>query len=162
MAFDAFLKIDGIKGESNDSKHKDEIEIESFSWGATQTGTFAGGGGAGAGKVQFQDIHFTTNVSKASPQLFLRCATGEHLKLATITLRKSSEGGSGVEFYKLTLSDVLVSSYQSGGSSGSSVPVDQFSLNFTKVEYAYTQQDATGKPGDTSSAGWDLKLNKKT
>jgi type VI secretion system secreted protein Hcp len=35
-AFDYFLKIDGIPGESTDSKHKDEIDVLSWSWGETQ------------------------------------------------------------------------------------------------------------------------------
>ena len=35
---DYFLKLDGIPGESVDSKHKDEIDIMSFSFGETQTG----------------------------------------------------------------------------------------------------------------------------
>ena len=161
MAFDAFLKLDGIKGESQDSKHKDEIEIESFSWGVTQSGTLAFGGGAGAGKAQFQDFHFTTNVSKASPQLFVKCATGEHLKDGTLTLRKAGGDGRGVEFYKITLSDVLVSSYQNGGSAGGDVPTDQFSLNFTKIAYSFSTQNADGQIGETINGGFDLKQNKK-
>ena len=34
-AVDYFLKFDGIKGESADVKHKDEIDVESWSWGET-------------------------------------------------------------------------------------------------------------------------------
>ena len=161
MAVDAFLKLDGIKGESQDSKHKDEIEIESFSWGVTQSGTLAFGGGGGAGKAQFQDFHFTNKVSKASPQLFLKCVTGEHIKIGTLSLRKAGGEGPGIEFYKITLSDVLVSSYQSGGSAGGDIPTDQFSLNFAKVEYSFATQKADGTIGETINAGFDLKQNKK-
>ena len=39
MAFDAFLKLDGVKGESFDNTHKGEIDILSFSWGVSQTST---------------------------------------------------------------------------------------------------------------------------
>ena len=159
MAFDAFLKLDGIKGESRDSKHLNEIEIESFSWGVTQTGTLAFGGGGGAGKAQFQDFHFTSKVNKASPQLFIKCATGEHLKEGTLTLRKA--GGAPIEFYKIRLADVLVSSYQSGGSAGGDVPADQFSLNFTKIEYSFSTQNDRGGIAETINAGFDLKQNKK-
>ena len=161
MAFDAFLKLDGIKGESQDDKHKGEIEIESFSWGVTQTGTLAFGGGGGAGKAQFQDFHFTSKVSKASPQLFIKCATGEHLKEGTLTLRKAGGSRQGIEFYKIRLADVLVSSYQSGGSAGGDVPADQFSLNFTKIEYTFTTQNADGVAGEIVTGGFDLKQNKK-
>jgi type VI secretion system secreted protein Hcp len=157
--FDAFLKLDGIKGESSDSKHKDEIEIESFSWGVTQTGTFAFGGGGGAGKAQFQDIHFNTNVSKASPTLFLRCATGEHIKEATLTLRKAGEEKQDFMFVKLN--DVLVTSYQTGGSQSQALPVDQFALNFAKIEFTFKEQNPDGSLGGGNTAGWDLKANKK-
>ena len=88
MAFDAFLKIDGIDGESTDKFHPGEIEISSFSWGVTQTGSIGSGGGGGAGKASFQDLHFSSSISKASPNLMIACATGEHIKEATLTVRK--------------------------------------------------------------------------
>ena len=69
---DFLLEIDGIKGETTDNKHEGTIEIESFSWGASNTGSMSAGGGGGAGKVNFQDLHFTTRVNKASPLLARR------------------------------------------------------------------------------------------
>jgi type VI secretion system secreted protein Hcp len=160
VASDYVLKLDGIKGESTDSKHKDEIEIESFSWGATQPGTFSSGGGGGAGKVSFQDIHFTSRVSVASPNLMVACASGQHIKVATLTVRKA--GKDQQEYYIVKLSDNLVSSYQSGGSEGSNaLPVDQFSLNFAKIEFEYKSQKPDGTLGAPVKGGWDLKQNKK-
>lgn len=159
MAVDMFLKIDGIKGESRDSKHKDEIEILSYSWGLSQSGTTAFGGGGGAGKVQFQDFHFTNAVSKASPSLFLKCATGEHIKEATLTVRKA--GGEQQDFLIIKLNDALVSSYQSGGSSGDNLPTDSVSINYAKIEYTYKEQKEDGSLGGDVSAGWDLKANKR-
>jgi type VI secretion system secreted protein Hcp len=160
VASDYLLKIDGIKGESSDSKHKDEIEIESFSWGATQSGSFASGGGGGAGKVNFQDIHFTTRVNVASPNLMLACATGQHIKMATLTVRKA--GKDQQEYYLIKMSDNLVSSYQSGGAEGSNtLPVDQFSINFAKIEFEYKMQKADGSLGAGVKGGWDLKQNVK-
>jgi type VI secretion system secreted protein Hcp len=160
MAVDMFLKIDGIKGESTADKHKDEIDIMSFSWGVSQSGSFAAGSGAGAGKVQFQDISFTTRVSKASPLLFLGCATGEHIKEATLTARKAGEKQQ--DFLVIKLNDILVSSYQTSGSSGSdALPTDSFSLNFAKIEYSYIPQKPDGSSDVAQRAGWDLKLNKK-
>lgn len=159
---DFFLKIDGIKGESTDAKHKDELEIESFSWGAVNSGSFsdAPGAGGGTGKVSFQDVHFTKKVDKSSPDLAYHCASGKHIKIAELTVRKAGEDQQ--DYYKVKLTDVLVSSYQSGGSSGGSLlPVDQFSLNFAKVEFSYATQDAKGKLGSPSRTGWDLKANKK-
>ena len=151
-AVDYFLKIDGIQGESKADKHKDEIDIESFSWGETQSGTFAAGGGGRAGKVSLQDFHFTMVYNKASPALFLACAQGDHIKNAILTCRKA--GKEQQEFLKITLSDVLVSSFQTGGHGGGDVtPTDQISLNFAKIEHEYKEQDATGKLGGQSRGG---------
>jgi type VI secretion system secreted protein Hcp len=158
-AADYFLKIDGIEGESQDSKHKAEIEIQSFSFGATQTGSFAAGGGGGAGKVSMQDFHFTVPVNKSSPKLMLACASGQHIKKAVLTVRKA--GKEQQEYLKYTFSDILVSSYQTGGGGGDVMPVDQISLNFAKIEHEYKEQKADGTLGGSVKAGWDLKQNKE-
>jgi len=157
--FDAFLKIDGIEGESADSKHKSEIDIHSFSWGASNAGTFATGGGGGAGKVSMQDFHFTMGVNKSSVKLMLACAGGDHIKSAILTCRKA--GKDQQEFFKVTFSDVLVSSFQVGGNEGATLPIDSISLNFAKAEWEYKEQKADGSLGGAIKAGWDLKLNKK-
>lgn len=159
-AVDYFLKIEGIDGESADHKHKGEIELLSWSWGASQHGSHSSGGGGGAGKVVMQDFHFVMKCSKASPKLMLACATGEHIKKATIIARKA--GTEQQEFLKYTLSDVLVSSYQTGGSgAGDVIPTDQISFNFAKVEIEYKEQKADGTLGGTVKAGYDIKQNKK-
>lgn len=159
MATDFLLELDGIKGESSDSKLKDTIELESFSWGVSNAGSHSSGGGGGAGKASFQDLHFTTHVGKASPLLMLACATGQHIKKAVLHVRK--QGGDQQEYYKIELADLLVSSYQSGGHSGSGVPTDQFALNFTKITFEYKPQKADGTLDAAVTAGYDVKANKK-
>lgn len=160
MATDYFLKLDNIAGESQDSKHKGEIQLESWSWGATNAGTFGAGGGGGAGKVSMQDFHFTMPINSASPKLMLACSTGEHIKTATLTARKA--GGEQQEYFKITFSEILVSSYQIGGSAhGDVAPLDQISLAFSKIEYEYKPQKADGSLDAATKVGYDLKLNKK-
>lgn len=158
-AVDYFLKLEGIDGESTDDKHKNEIDVESWSWGETNSGAHSGGGGGGAGKVSMQDFHFVMKVNKATPKLMLACATGEHIKKAVLTCRKA--GGEQQEFMMVTMSDLLVSSYQTGGSQGSVIPTDQISLNYSKIEFEYKPQDEKGKVGAPVKAGYDLKANKK-
>jgi type VI secretion system secreted protein Hcp len=158
-AVDYFLKIDGIDGESSDDKHKGEIDVLSFSWGSTNSGVSATGGGGGAGKVDMGDFHFTMAVNKATPKLMLACASGQHFKTAVLVCRKA--GGEQQEYHKVTMSDVLVSSYQTGGSAGEIVPTEQFALNFAKIEYEYKPQKADGSLDAAVKAGWDLKANKK-
>ena len=158
---DYFLKITGVDGESKDDKHKNEIEIDSFSFGVAQHGT-AGvtGGGQGAGKASFQDIHFSSKVNKASPKLKLACATGQHIDEAMLVCRKA--GGQQEEYLKIKLNGVLVSSYQLGGSGhGGVVPEEQFSLNFSKVEFTYQEQSDKGSVGSPVKVGYDVSANKK-
>ena len=159
MASDIFAKIGDIKGESQDDKHKDEIDVMSYSWGVTQAGTIVGGGG-GEGKAQFSDFSFTTTTSKASPALFLACASGTHIKDATIAVRKA--GGKTPEDYLiLKMTDVLISSYQTGGSSGQDRPTESISMAFAKVEFSYRPQNDKGQLEPAITVGWDLKANKK-
>ena len=158
-AADYFLKISGVDGESTDSKHKGEIELESWSYGLTHTGGGHSGGGGGAGKAVFQDFHFVMKVSKASPKIFQACTTGEHLKDATLVARKA--GKEQQEYLKIKLSEVLVSSYQQGGSVGEQiVPMDQVSFNFAKIEIEYREQKSDGSLGGAVKGGFDLKQNK--
>jgi type VI secretion system secreted protein Hcp len=156
-AIDYFLKIDGIKGESTDNKHKDEIDILSWSWGLSQTGSMHGGGGGGSGKVQIQDIHFTKNVDAASAHLLNACATGDHIKSALVTIRKA--GKDQQEYLKLTLTDCLVSSVQTGSSG--ETPVENISLNFAKYEFEYHPQKIDGTLGGAIKSGWNAKTNTK-
>ena len=157
---DYFLKIDGIEGESKDDKHGSEIEVLSFSFGANQLGTHEAGQGGGGGKVAMQDFHFVMKVNKASPKLFLACATGEHIKKAVLVCRKA--GSTQQEYVTYTFSDLIVSNYQTGGSGGSDIiPTDQISLNFAKIEFEYKTQDEKGILGKPVKVGYDLKANKK-
>ena len=156
---DYFLKIDSVEGESQDDKHKGEIDLMSWSWGESNSGSHSGGGGGGAGKVAMQDFHFLMRINKASPKLMQKCATGEHLKSAILTCRKA--GAEQQEYLQITFSDLLISSYQTGGSGGDVVPVDQISFNFSKIEVTYKEQKADGTLGGAVKAGYDLKANKK-
>ncbi len=157
-AVDYFLKIEGIEGESTAEGHRGEIEILSYSWGASNSGGFASGAGGGAGKVNFGSLRLTTaGVSIASPSLFDVLATGKHLPTATLTLVKTDQG---YDYLKVTLSDVVISSYQTAGAAGQ-VPIENIRLNFAQIEYEYTPQNPDGSLGASVKAGWDLAANKR-
>ena len=158
MAADYFIQITGIAGESTDAKHKGWIDVEAWSWGETNPGQLATGSGGGAGKVQMQDLNFTTRVSKASPALFLACASGQHMKEAKLAAVRA--GAMQQEFLIWTFSDVLVSGYQTGGAGGDLVQ-DSVSLTFSKIKVEYKAQKADGSLDTPIVAGWDKKSNKK-
>ena len=154
---DYFLNIDGIQGEAQDMKHKNEIQLESWSFGATNSGTAPVGEGMGAGRVQMGDFHFVMRSNKASPKLYLACCDGEHIKKAVLTCRKA--GKDQQEYLKWTFTDLLVSSYQTGGSASSDVvPLDQISINFTEGQIDYKEQKADGTLGGAVTT----KYNQKT
>jgi type VI secretion system secreted protein Hcp len=158
MSSDIFLKIDGIKGESKDDKHKDEIELLAWSWAEAQTGSAARGGGMGSGKVEMHDITFTKHVDKATPKLISACAKGDHIPKAEMAMRKA--GGEQKEYLKIELDDVMVSSYATSGSGGGETPTENVSLNFGKITVEYFEQDNKGTMTSVGKAGWDVKANK--
>jgi type VI secretion system secreted protein Hcp len=158
MASDIFAKIGDIKGESLDDKHKDEIEILSFSWGVTNSASPSPGSGAGAGKATFQDLVVVHNIDKASPDLMRACATGTHLRDATITHRKAGKGQQ--EFLVVKMNDVIITGVTHGGAAGQPY-AETVSLAFAKVDLEYKPQ----KPDGSLDAGihfkYDLKANKE-
>jgi type VI secretion system secreted protein Hcp len=155
---DYFLKIDGIPGESTDSKHKDEIVLTSFSMGVSNAGSASSGSGGGEGKASFHDFNFTHKFDKASPALMLACATGKHIPKATMTARKSGRGG--FEFLFVKMNDVLVTSVQTQAN-GNVLPEEAVSLAFAKIEVDYKEQKANGSLGATTSFLWNLKENRQ-
>lgn len=147
MAVDMFLKLDGIDGESADSKHKGEIEILSFSWGASQAGAPGFGGGMGSGKVNVHDFSFVHKVDKSSPALMTHACAGARIKQGVLSVRRAGEGNAtGQDYLTIKFSDVLISSFQTGanGQAGE-IPLEQVSLNFTTVAMEYKPQDAAGR-----------------
>ena len=148
-AVDYFLKIDGIDGESTDDKHKNEIDIESWSWGVSQASPSATG--RATTRPCVAPISFTKLIDKATPLLMANAVSGMVIPKATLTARKAGAGQQ--EFLKIELKTILVSSYQTGGSS-SNVPVDQFSLNFAGMSVEYRVQKPDGSLGDPTAASF--------
>jgi type VI secretion system secreted protein Hcp len=160
MAVDYFLQIDGIVGESQDAKHKGAIDVLSWTWGESNAAPVPAGGGAGAGKVTFSDFAFMTPVSKASPALFIACATGQHFKQAKLSAQKA--GAKAVDDYLTwTFTDVLVTSYQTSAGGGDDGPMDSISLNAARAVVSYKAQKADGSFDAPVTVGFDSKTNTK-
>jgi len=162
--FDAFLNIKDIPGESTDDKHKDWIEILSFSMGVSQTASASAssGGGASSERADFQDFSIVKAVDKASPKLALACADGTHIGEVKMELCRA--GGDKLKYMEYKFTDCIVTSWRPGGSAkgGETLPLEEVTFNFGKVEWTYTQQKrADGSGGGNVAAGWDLEANKK-
>jgi type VI secretion system secreted protein Hcp len=149
---DYYLKIDGVDGESTARGFEGWIEIESFYWGATQTAV-VGGGGGGAGKVVVSDFTLVKRVDKASPRLFQACVTGLHASSAVLAAKR---GDTNATYLKYQLTDVLVSSFRDAGTAGEP-PLEEISLNFTRIEFSYAPTLPSGQLGQPITATYDAR-----
>jgi len=160
MALDMFIKFTPeLKGESKDSKHKGEIDVLAWSWGASNSGNAQVGTGAGAGKVNVQDLSFTKYIDSATCPMLLTVCNGKHWDSALLTVRKAGE--NPVEYLKIKMTEVLVTSLSTGGSGGEDRLTENVTLNFAKVNVDYTPQDDKGKPGTAIPMSWDIAGNVK-
>lgn len=158
MASDIFAKLGDIKGESLDDKHKDEIELLSWSWGVTNAKANPTGSGGAKGKATFHDLSFTHKIDKASPLLLKGCATGQHLKEATITRRKAGKGQQ--EFLVIKMNDVVITSVAEEDDGGSGL-VEAVTLAFAKVDLEYRPQKQDGSLDAGIHFKYDIKANKE-
>lgn len=163
--FDAFLKIDGIPGESTDDGHKDWIEILSFSHGISQpaSGSASSAGGATSERCHHQDFVIAKYLDKGSPKLYESCSTGQHIKEVTMELCRA--GGDKVKYMEVKMEEVIISSVAPGGNGKGtdSFPTETVSFNYGKIKWTYTQQKrGDGSGGGNVTGGWDLTKNKKT
>jgi type VI secretion system secreted protein Hcp len=159
MAVDMFLKIDGIKGESKVKGKEEQIDVLAWSWGMSQSGTGHVGGGSGSGKVSVQDLHVTKYLDKASCDLIFHCASGKHIPKAELVVRKAGE--NALEYLKVSMEDILVTSVSTGGSGGEDRITESLSLNFAKVKVEYQEQQKDGKGKPAGNVGWDIAANAK-
>ncbi len=160
-AVDMFLKLADaqgnilIEGESLDLSHPKEIVALSFSQGLSLPFSPAGGG---TGKASFSELAISKIVDKATPLLYSYCAQGRHVPQAVLTLRNSG-GTVPFEFYRITLTDVVITSVQTSGASGGDKPSESLSLNFARIEWRYTPQNPNGTAGAPVIATWNLAAN---
>jgi len=157
MAVDVFLKLGDIKGESKDDKHPNEIEVLSWSWGVHQVGTIGHGTGGGAGKADFNALSITHHFDKASPNLMMACAVGDHIKEATLVARKA--GKTPQEYLIIKMNDILVTSVAPSGSSEH--PMESFTLQPAKIDLEYKPQKMDGGLDAGLHFKYDIVANKK-
>jgi len=161
MAVDSFLELESVKGETLDKvyKGKNAIDVLSWGWGVSNTGTFHHGSGGGAGKANFNDLSVTKYVDKATADLMMFCANGKHIPKGVLTLRKA--GDNPLEYLKITMTQILVSSYATGGAAGDERTTETVTLNFAKVKVEYFMQNAQGGKDAGGQMAWDIAGNAK-
>lgn len=159
MAVDMFLELEGIKGESRDSKYKELIEVLSWSWGVSNSGSAHGGGGIGTGKANFGDISVTKWLDKSTPALLQHATNGKHIPKGKIIVRKAGE--KPMDYLIVTLKDIMVSSLSHGGSGHDDRLTESLGLNFAEFKIEYTVQNQDGSKGATSDFGYNIAESEK-
>ena len=130
----------------------------SFSWGVANSGSAgSGSGGGGAGKATFQDLSIVHGIDKATPELLQACATGLHIKDATITHRKAGKGQQ--EYLIIKLNDVTIPAVSHAGAEDQPY-AESVSLKFAKVDLEYKPQRPDGSLDPGLHFKFDLKANK--
>lgn len=159
MAVDAYLKIEGINGESMDAGHVNWIDVLSFGYGVTQTSASSSGGGLTAGKANLNEFTFTQKVHLGSPEMFIRCCTGKTSPKAEFHCRKSG-GDKALDFLKITMKNVLITKVETtGGSSGDEIPTENVGLTAEEMSIYYQVQTETGAGGAHKTVTFNQKLN---
>jgi len=160
MAADFFCKIEGIDGESTDSKHDKWIELLSFNHGVSQpvSGASKTGGRTG-GRADFQNFSIVKTIDSSTPDLNMHCCNGKHIPKVEIELCSAIEDKH--VFMKYELSDVIVASVSPGGSAQSDEvrPLETVSFAYGKIKWEYTAMTQDGKAGASVDRTWDLEKN---
>ena len=158
-AIDIFGKFTGIDGEANGQGHEKWIDVLSYSFGASNPFSFTAGPGGGQGKVEFSDFSFTKLVDKSSPLLLLDLAQGKMIDQALFDVVMAGAGANQQPFLQYKFSDVIITSYSVGGANGGSVPTENLTFAFGKIEWTYRPQDEKGGLGAPVTMFWDVKRN---
>jgi type VI secretion system secreted protein Hcp len=161
MAIDAYLQIDGIKGESTDSAHQGWIELASAHWGVTQprSSSVSTAGGHTAGHCEHRTLSVCKLADLASPVLMQYCAMGKTIPKARLEFMRADGDGKRVKYYQVELENVMLSHMDQVMRDGA-VLQDEIGLCFSKVKWSYTQQKIAGGAGGSTTGGWDLAAKK--
>ena len=161
MAIDVYLYIDGIKGESNDDRHKDWIECKSVSFGVEQpkSATASTGGGHTAERCEHRDIVLSKLADLASPILLQTCSAGRTIPKAKLEFMRADAQGERVKYFEIEIENVLIGAVSPAVEEGD-ILTEDVALKFSKVKWKYTQQKISGGAGGNTSGGWDLSTNR--
>lgn len=161
MAIDVYLQIDGIKGESTDTVHKDWIECQAVKWEVLQpkSATASTGGGHTAERCEHKDIVISKLADLASPLLLQNSSSGKTFSKAKIEFMRADAQGERIKYFEIELENVLISGVAPTVVSGD-ILHEELRLKYSKVKWKYTQQKIGGGAGGNTSGGWDLSANK--
>ncbi len=155
----AFLHLEGIEGEAEDSKFKDHLALQSVGWGATNGSSYAQGTGPTTqNKGQLHDISFSKYLCRGSLRLLERAVSGKPIKNGKLSLVKMV-GETKFAYFEVNLEDVLVTSCHISAGGGGQLPMESCSISYVVAKSEYKPQ---GNEGDASGKilfGWNMQKN---
>ena len=155
-ALTAYLKIGDIPGESQASGHEEEIEIHDISWAIFRPVEDATGSTRTRSSAVVEDLMVIKELDKSTPKLMEACANGKVFPEIVITFRKDS-GEAHLDYLKITLTNVQVTSYDIGASGQSEVPASSASFNYEELKVTYTEFDDKGASKGNVEATWKIE-----
>lgn len=155
---DFFIKIDGIAGESKDSKHAGQIDVLNWGYAVSQSSSANTGGGGGVGKAHFSELVFTHYIDKSTPNLMKYCASGKHIPSVELSCCKVGDGQQ--EYMKVVMTDVLITHVRPTGDSSSPRVLEEVGISYSTIKVEVKEQNANGSMGAAVTGAWDVKQNK--
>lgn len=161
MAADIYLQIDGIKGESQDSKHTGWIECDSVNWAVTQpkSANASSNGGHTAERCELTEISLSKTADLTSPLLLQLCAMGKTIPKAKFEFMRADGAGEPIKYYEIELENVLIAHVAPSVAAGA-IMGESIGLKFSKVRWKYTQQKIGGGAAGNTTGGWCLATNR--
>lgn len=164
MARDAYLKLEGVPGECQDSDHSEWIELLAFEheFSQPQSATESSAGGGTVGRVNMGNFNVTKYIDRATPKLSEYCCSGKHVASATIDLMRAA-GDKRVKYLEIKMEDLVVTKVIHGRSDEATdkFPTESISLNCATIKWTYTVQkrEGGGAAGQVTG-GWNMKAHK--
>jgi type VI secretion system secreted protein Hcp len=161
MAIDAYLQIEGIKGESTDDKHKDWIEVSHVGYGVHQprAATVSTAGGHTNGRAEFGNLMFKKLADLASPVLLQTCAAGKTIPKAVFEFMRADSDGRPIPYFRIELENLMIADVQPDSGDGGIIS-EQVQLAYAKIKWTYTKQSIRGGSDGKTVGGWDCAANK--
>jgi len=150
----AYMKLGDIKGDVSNPDHKGWIEIQSYQ--APILRSIASGArnqGRTQGETSLGDIIVVKLLDRSSTKIQEACAKGDFQKEVLLHLTTDVQGKEE-PYLKYKLENVIISSYGfHGNASGSPLPTEDLSLNYTKATWTYVviNKDTGKKEGNVET-----------
>jgi type VI secretion system secreted protein Hcp len=161
MANDVYLQLDGIKGESTESKHKDWVEVFSYEHKITQPASASSRSNQKGNDATSKhgELFVLKTHDLASAKLFDACCTGKYLKTAVLE-KTISVGASKAVLLQIKLENAIVSTFELLYDEKMEHQVERVGLSYGTIKFTYTQTKSDGSAGGNVAAAYSLQEGK--